>query len=178
MSATALAELKALRAAGKKRLSSYQVEDQGAIYDEVDEEGYKKVVRGRLNRDDFVVDDNGDGYADDGREEWHTERRYYTSSDGEEDVPVRGKTVKRKREEEKEKVEKTNKNIAKYFSTGPAVPSKPKVRALRMLSPCACSVLIRSNSFKLRLMTKRSWPVFLAKWTLTLSLTVYQESKP
>lgn len=127
MSAKALAEYKALRAAGKKRLSSYQIEDQGAIYDEVDEEGYKKVVRGRLNQDDFVVDDNGEGYADDGREEWQTERRYYTSSEGEEDLPVRGKLAKRKREEEKEQIERTNKNIAKYFSTGPAAQPKPKV---------------------------------------------------
>ena len=72
----ALAQLRAQRAGGKSRLESYQVEDQGAVYDEVDEEGYKKVVRGRLNQDDFVVDDTGEGYADDGREEWQHERTY------------------------------------------------------------------------------------------------------
>lgn len=126
MSARALAELRALRASGKKRLSSYQVTDQGAIYDEVDEEGYKKVVRGRLNQDDFVVDDNGDGYADDGREEWQTEQRYQSSSE-EEQSQARGKTAKRKREEEKELLEKTNRNIAKYFNAGPVAPAKVKV---------------------------------------------------
>jgi DNA polymerase alpha subunit A len=84
---TKLQELKALRAGGKTRASVYEVEEQQDIYDEVDEEGYKKVVRGRLDQDDFVVDDNGEGYADDGREEdWQDDRRagYYGSeSDGE-----------------------------------------------------------------------------------------------
>lgn len=124
----AYAQLRALRASGKKRLDSYQVEDQGAIYDEVDEEGYKKVVRGRLNRDDFVVDDKGEGYADDGREEWQAERQYY-SSEGECDTPLKGNAAKRKREEEKEQNEKANHKIRNYFNKGPvdAAP-KPKVR--------------------------------------------------
>ncbi len=128
MSKTAkFAELRALRASGKKRLDSYQVEDQGAIYDEVDEEGYKKVVRGRLNEDDFVVDDKGEGYADDGREEWQTERQSY-SSEEEADAPLKGKAAKRKREEENEKNEKTNHKILNYFNNGPAIAApKPKV---------------------------------------------------
>lgn len=121
------AELRALRASGKKRLDSYQVEDQAAIYDEVDEEGYKKVVRSRLNEDDFVVDDKGEGYADDGREEWQAERQYY-SSDEEGDTPLKGKAAKRKREEEKEKNEKTSHKIMNYFNNGPAnAAPKPKV---------------------------------------------------
>jgi DNA polymerase alpha subunit A len=126
---SALAQLRAQRAGGKSRLESYQVEDQGAIYDEVDEEGYKKVVRGRLNQDDFVIDDNGDGYADDGREEWHNEKTYY-SSEEEGDVPARGKAAKRKREEDEEKTAKTNHKIMNYFNTGPAAPTtKAKVSA-------------------------------------------------
>jgi DNA polymerase alpha subunit A len=121
------AELRALRASGKKRLDSYQVEDQGAIYDEVDEEGYKKVVRGRLKEDDFVVDDKGEGYADDGREEWQAEQQYY-SSEGEGDAPLKGNAAKRKREEEKDKNEKTNHKIMNYFNNGPVVAApKPKV---------------------------------------------------
>ena len=68
--AARLAELRALRAAGKTRLSTYEVDEGTQLYDEVDEESYKKVVRRRLDEDDFVVDDNGEGYADDGREEW------------------------------------------------------------------------------------------------------------
>ncbi len=86
-----LAELRALRASGKTRLSTYQVEDEENLYDEVDEEGYKKVVRNRLDQDDFIVDDNGEGYADDGREEWMGERRYESASGSEEELPLKGK---------------------------------------------------------------------------------------
>jgi DNA polymerase alpha subunit A len=75
-----LAELKALRQAGKKAFESYQVEDADNLYDEVDEAGYKKIVRERLNQDDFVVDDNGEGYADDGREDWDRVRQYESDS--------------------------------------------------------------------------------------------------
>ena len=89
--AARLAELRALRASGKKRLGTYKVDDEQDLYEEVDEEGYKKVVRARLDRDDFVVDDNGKGYADDGREEWVDDRRYGSPSGSEEEVPLRGK---------------------------------------------------------------------------------------
>lgn len=89
--AAGLAELRALRASGKTRLSTYQVDEAQSIYDEVDEEGYKKVVRGRLDRDDFVVEDDGQGYADDGREDWHAERGPQYDSASEEELPARGK---------------------------------------------------------------------------------------
>lgn len=69
--AARLAELRNLRATGKKRISTYEVDEGDKLYDEVNEEDYKKVVRKRLDEDDFVVDDNGEGYADDGREEWN-----------------------------------------------------------------------------------------------------------
>ena len=125
-----LAELRALRAAGKKRLSTYQIEDEGDVYEEVDEEGYKKLVRQRLDRDDFVVDDNGEGYADDGREEWNDTRRYDSGSESDE-LPLQGKAAKRKREEDKQRKEKNNNAINKYFSAsaaGSLTVSKPKVR--------------------------------------------------
>lgn len=89
--AARLAELRALRASGKKRLATYQVEEEENIYDEVDEEGYKKLVRKRLDQDDFVIDDNGEGYADDGREEWMGEQRYGSASGSDDELPVKGK---------------------------------------------------------------------------------------
>jgi DNA polymerase alpha subunit A len=93
--AAKLAELRALRAAGKTRLSTYEVAEEEQLYDEVDEEGYKKVVRSRLDQDDFIVDDNGEGYADDGREDWdgnHAGYRYAaTDSEEEEERPAKGK---------------------------------------------------------------------------------------
>lgn len=88
--AARLAELRALRASGKSRLSSYNVEEEEQVYEEVDEEDYKKVVRDRLDRDDFVVDDNGEGYADDGREEWMGEKRYDSASGSDEELPLKG----------------------------------------------------------------------------------------
>lgn len=124
-----LAELRALRAAGKKRLSTYEVEEQGDIYEEVDDEGYKKIIRNRLDQDDFVVDDNGEGYADDGREVWNERTADYGDSESEDDgLPARGKAAKRKREEEKQRQEKINNGISKYFSSGAAASApKPKV---------------------------------------------------
>lgn len=93
--AAKLAELRALRAAGKTRLSTYEVAEEEQLYDEVDEEGYKKVVRSRLDQDDFIVDDNGEGYADDGREEWDGDHPGYhyagSESDEEEERPAKGK---------------------------------------------------------------------------------------
>jgi DNA polymerase alpha subunit A len=86
------AELRALRESGKKRLDTYQVHQEADLYEEVDEDGYKKVVRERLNQDDFVIDDNGEGYADDGREEWDRRPGYDTES--EEELPVKGKSGK------------------------------------------------------------------------------------
>lgn len=87
-----LAELRALRQSGKKAFDSYHVDDVANLYDEVDEDGYKKIVRDRLNQDDFVVDDNGEGYADDGREDWDRLQAY--ASDSEDDMAVRGRPSK------------------------------------------------------------------------------------
>ena len=89
--AAKLAELRALRASGKTRLSTYTVEEAEDIYDEHDETGYNKVVRARLDQDDFVIDDNGEGYADDGREEWMEEQRYESASGSEPELPLKGK---------------------------------------------------------------------------------------
>lgn len=88
-----LEQLAALRKAGKKTFDAYKVEDVQDLYEEVDEDGYKKIVRDRLNQDDFVVDDNGEGYADDGREDW--DRVHVYEEDSEEDLPVRGKESKK-----------------------------------------------------------------------------------
>ncbi len=136
--AAKLAELRALRTSGRKRLSTYEVHDEEKLYEEVDEEGYKRVVRDRLNQDDFVVDDNGEGYADDGREEWHTERKVGESSGSEDEQPLKGKAAKRKREADKEKKEKTNHNINKYFNNGP-VAAAPKPKVCDSLDPWRCS---------------------------------------
>ncbi|KAM3523062.1 hypothetical protein NHJ13051_005307 [Beauveria bassiana] len=125
-----LAELKALRKAGKKAFDSYQVEDVNALYDEVDEDGYKKIVRDRLNQDDFVVDDNGEGYADDGREDWDRVRQYDSESDLE-DLPTRGRQSKSKkasRQAEQAMRDVNDRNISEYFTKNATKPQqKPKI---------------------------------------------------
>lgn len=88
-----IAELVALRKSGKKVFDNYQVSEATDLYDEVTEDGYKQVIRDRLDKDDFVVDDNGEGYADDGREEWDREQHYDSDSDLE-NLPVRGRRSK------------------------------------------------------------------------------------
>ena len=86
-----LAQLRALRKAGKTAFHDYEVQEAESIYETVDDEGYKKVVRSRLDQDDFVVDDNGEGYADDGREDWQDERQPMYDSESDEDLPRNSK---------------------------------------------------------------------------------------
>lgn len=49
-------------------LFSQQEAEGDDLYDEVDESTYKTIVRGRLQQDDFIEDDDGGGYADNGME--------------------------------------------------------------------------------------------------------------
>lgn len=139
-----LAQLAALRKAGKKTFDSYEVERVEELYEEVDEDRYKKIVRERLNQDDFVVDDNGEGYADDGREDWDRVQQY--ESDSEDDFPIRGKenkkceylavspesirpltraTAKKQREEDQSKRDATDRDISEFFTKG-ATKAQPK----------------------------------------------------
>lgn len=45
-------------------------EEEVDLYDEVTEDQYKSIVRGRLQQDDFVVDDGVEGYMDNGMDDW------------------------------------------------------------------------------------------------------------
>ncbi|KAF4948792.1 hypothetical protein FSARC_13648 [Fusarium sarcochroum] len=124
-----LAELKALRQSGKKAFDTYKVNDVADLYDEVDEDGYKKIVRDRLDQDDFVVDDNGEGYADDGREDWDRVQQPY-DSESEEEAAVRGrpsKTAKKSRQEEQAKRDANDRDISEYFKGAGRTQPKPKV---------------------------------------------------
>jgi len=89
-----LAQLAALRKQGKKTFDAYEVADADDLYEEVDDTQYKKILRDRLDQDDFVVDDNGEGYADDGREEWDREPVYESDSENDGAKVVRGKDRK------------------------------------------------------------------------------------
>ncbi|CAD5116920.1 DgyrCDS5761 [Dimorphilus gyrociliatus] len=63
----ALGKFKELKAAGKRRFSEDEDSDPDNVYDYVDEETYSNIVQSRQN-DDWIVDDDGCGYVEDGRE--------------------------------------------------------------------------------------------------------------
>ena len=43
------------------------------MYDEVTDDQYRSIVGSRLDRDDFVIDDDGSGYVDNGMDDWDGE---------------------------------------------------------------------------------------------------------
>lgn len=127
------AELRALRQSGKKRIDVYQLEQEEDLYEEIDEDEYKKVVRKRLDEDDFVVDDGGEGYVDNGLDDWGNDGGRYDYEDDEEEAAGRkltAKEKKRKREEQQERKNKQEGELHKYFNKGTTVSAKPKVRRL------------------------------------------------
>jgi DNA polymerase alpha subunit A len=50
--------------------ASLQAQEEVKLYDEVTEDQYKSIVKGRLQKDDFVVDDGVGGYMDNGMDDW------------------------------------------------------------------------------------------------------------
>ncbi|QRW17153.1 DNA polymerase II large subunit [Rhizoctonia solani] len=82
-----LADLRAAREAGGRSKQWKSTEDE-ELYDEVSEDDYKKIVKNRLDRDDFIVDDDGGGYVDNGMDAFEAEKDY-ESDDNEEDEEER-----------------------------------------------------------------------------------------
>ncbi|CAK7266767.1 DNA-directed DNA polymerase alpha catalytic subunit pol1 [Sporothrix epigloea] len=113
--------LRALRKSGRTAFDQYEVSEGKALYEEVDENQYKNIVRQRLNQDDFVVDDNGEGYADDGREEWDRTHVYESDSDDNDAGMMgrsRGRQARKSSAEDQADRDAKDRNIAEYFTKG------------------------------------------------------------
>ncbi|XP_010764060.1 DNA polymerase alpha catalytic subunit-like, partial [Notothenia coriiceps] len=59
--------LEQLKKAKRGEKIKYEVEKFSSVYEEVDEQQYSEMVRGR-QEDDWIIDDDGTGYVEDGRE--------------------------------------------------------------------------------------------------------------
>ncbi|KZS94508.1 DNA polymerase alpha catalytic subunit [Sistotremastrum niveocremeum HHB9708] len=86
-----LAEYRLAREAGG-RSKQWKPEDDADIYDSVTDEQYKGIVKGRLQRDDFVIDDGVGGYTDNGMDDWEEKQE----EESEEEVKKPSKASKKK----------------------------------------------------------------------------------
>lgn len=125
------ARLKAARAG--KSIDELETAEGGKdvdIYDEVDEQEYRKHKRDQLLNDDFIVDEHGEGYAETGADDWDANDHRYSDDDDERDgsdeanesvgdKPKKAKKVKGKRK---------NKGIAKFFKPeNKLIPKNKKI---------------------------------------------------
>ncbi|PCH44462.1 hypothetical protein WOLCODRAFT_105176 [Wolfiporia cocos MD-104 SS10] len=84
-----LVEYKRIRDGGSR---TWKGEEDVRIYDEVTEDQYKSIVRGRLAKDDFVVDDGVRGYMDTGVDDFEeAETREDSDEDDRKSKPKKGK---------------------------------------------------------------------------------------
>ncbi|KAH6570971.1 hypothetical protein BASA60_007400 [Batrachochytrium salamandrivorans] len=73
--------LKELREAGTTNLRDYETVENVDIFDEVTEEEYNTLNKRSRLEDDFVVDDNGEGYGNNGLEDWDHPQSGQSSTD-------------------------------------------------------------------------------------------------
>lgn len=103
-------KLKQLREARKtgKNLSSYTDDQDDEIYDEVDDNTFRDHKRKQMLEDDFIVDDNGEGYVDNGIDEWEDGDHYYSENEDNE-------TIKRRKDNKKQSKVIRKTEIKDYF---------------------------------------------------------------
>lgn len=72
---SALDQLRAAREGSGKRALNFEVKEEAAVYDVVDDQQYAEIVKKRRDAGAFVVDDDGTGgYADIGEDDYWNER--------------------------------------------------------------------------------------------------------
>lgn len=103
------------------------------LYDEVSEDEYKSIVRGRLMGDDFIEDDDGSGYIDDGRDEWSKEaghgEQYEESEDENEYFERTGRKKKRSKKPNAKGLQSV-KGIAAALAKKPSTAASDRYRPL------------------------------------------------
>lgn len=153
MARSQLAELKALRAQGKTRAATYIVEEDADIYDEVDQKEYSKVLRARMAEEDFVVDDNGGDYVDNGAYEWDT-----PAYSDDEDVPsnIRKKQKGAKSDKQEEKKVSALSSMFKKAAKPQSVFQKPVIRDQSAIDDIINGLTPDSTKISTRAAPKRS----------------------
>lgn len=108
-----LARLRAARSGAK--IDDFDSEEENVnIYDVVDENQYRKHKRDRVLNDDFIVDDNGAGYAENGADDWDAQPNAYTSMDDEEEIEYNKENGKPKK----------LKKVKMFKESEPVIPTK------------------------------------------------------
>ena len=117
----ALDEIRQLRKHGMKRSEQFELDDDDGLYDVVNDEEYAEIVRKRREQGDFVVDDDGTGYMDDGEEHFWDPNQSGDEGQGEaggkrrlSGSPVEAKRRKKKKKKIKE-FDLKNQKISKMF---------------------------------------------------------------
>lgn len=72
------------RISDTERILSYCLQEERSykIFDKVTEDEYRAIVKGRLEEDDFIEDDDGSGYVDNGLEEDWSKRNSDSDDSG------------------------------------------------------------------------------------------------
>ncbi|KAI6101196.1 hypothetical protein F5141DRAFT_1190185 [Pisolithus sp. B1] len=113
------AAYKRVREGGRR---DWKVDEDVALYDEVTEDQYKSIVRGRLQEDDFVVDDGVSGYMDNGMDDWGHD-------DAEEEEEERSRSTRKSKKKTGDPVAKSK---SKSKSKAPPPPvAQPSIGAYR-----------------------------------------------
>ncbi|KAI9025578.1 hypothetical protein DFJ74DRAFT_618536 [Hyaloraphidium curvatum] len=122
---SALKNLKKRKQEGTSLLDEGDSSDDDRIYDEVTQDEFDSIQRRRLQEDDFVVDDDGKGYVDNGEDEWDRPHKYGSESDSEEEDAGGGKRKKNKKDKSSKRVKPEHQLDALFKNQAKKAPSRP-----------------------------------------------------
>ncbi|TIB11245.1 hypothetical protein E3P89_02421 [Wallemia ichthyophaga] len=120
-----LRELREAREGGG-RAKQFKISDNVDIYDQVDEDGYKSVYNERINKPDFIQDDDGLGYLDNGLDDYDWSTQNPASGDDDD--------VKPKRKPQNKKV-KQKESLGAFFARSQTTNPSPQMSSYRKQVP-------------------------------------------